>query len=355
VEVPFSFDVNGERYDLEAQAAFRSTDTIRTVLGAGARRDRGDSVALFGAGSPVVEDTWRAFGSAEWRPVPSTVINGGLMIEKISSAETYSSPRLAANYHVDENNTVRAAWSMARRLPTLFEQYGNEAITNPGLPLPLEYFVRSEGGLRPETIRSSELGYLWRHPEWDTTLDIRAFHDRILDAIVEVIVPTPDLYDGIAYSWRNGNDITVRGAEFELGSRLGRNDRIAISYSRMRVSAGAELANLSPSQQHQERSVPDYTGSLFLMHRFDEQWDLGITASWVGKMKWMAGSYWLGGGGVVSSHRRIDLRLARRLKYAAGDGELALVVQNAGKRYQDFVPAQYFDRRIFLTLETRFH
>lgn len=352
--LPFNFDVTGQRYDLEMQGSFRPADTVRTVLGVGARRDHGESVSLFGAGSPVVEDTSRAFASSEWRPWSAMVVNAGIMVEKIVSGKTYSSPRLAANFHVDENNTVRAAWSKARRMPTLFEQYGDEAITYPGLPLPVEYFVRSEGGLRPETMNSSELGYLWRLPEWDTTLDVRAFHDRISDSIVEVIVPVADLYDGIAYSWRNGSDITVRGAEFELNSRFGRNDRIALSYSRMRASAGAESPDWAPSQQQRTQSVPAYSGSLFLMHRFDEQWDMGVTVSWVAKMKWMAGSYWLGGSGTVPSHRRIDLRLARRLMFAGGSGELALVVQNAGKRYPDFVPAQYFDRRVFLTLEMRF-
>jgi iron complex outermembrane receptor protein len=48
---------------------------------------------------------------------------------------------------------------------------------------------------------------------------------------------------------------------------------------------------------------------------------------------------------------RIDLRLAKQLRFGNKRGEIAFVVQNLGPAYQDFLPEFYFRRQAFVMLK----
>ncbi|MDH5205011.1 MAG: hypothetical protein OEW36_05065, partial [Hylemonella sp.] len=71
--------------------------------------------------------------------------------------------------------------------------------------------------------------------------------------------------------------------------------------------------------------------------------------SQIERLGFPAGS--LNGGELESPQvRRLDLRVAKRLRLGAYQGELSFVVQNLGPAYPDFIAGFHFRRQAYLML-----
>jgi len=346
VQLPVSYNGTANRDDLEIQHTLNPWSDWRFVWGAGAREDRVESLPYFSTTATVNSHSSRLFANAEWRINPNLIANAGAMLERTDFTATDLSPRLAINYHLSNDDTLRAVWSKARRIPSLFEQYGHFSFSYQGIVL--EQVYNNQGGLRPESMNSAEIGYLGRFPRTDTTVDIRVYRDKISDLISPVIIPASDLYDGLAVSFRNEGEVNVDGVDMELTYQPNRDNRVTLTYARMHATASTVSSAAVISQQQLEDSVPQYSGSLLAMHRFGSNWSGSAGIYYVSKM------LWLDSNTAVPSYQRLDLRVARRLQISAARGEVALTVQNTGKRYEDFYSEQFFERRVFVSLSLDF-
>ena len=346
VQLPVSYDGTANRNDVEIQHTFSLSADWRFVWGAGAREDRVVSMPYFSTTDPVNSHSARLFGNTEWRIHPLLVANAGAMLERTDFTGTDLSPRLAINYHISSDDTLRAVWSKARRIPSLFEQYGDFSFSYQGIVL--EQVYKSQANLQPETMTSSEMGYLGRFPSTDMTLDVRVYHDKISNLISPFVVPATDLYDGLALGFRNQGNVTVNGIDMELTYRPNHDNRISLTYARMHGTADSVSSDAVISQQEIVDSVPQYSGSLLIMHRFGANWFGSVGYYRIGKM------LWLDSRTAVDAYQRLDLRIARRLQINTARGEVAWVIQNAGKRYQDFYSDQFFERRIFVSFALDF-
>lgn len=269
------------------------------------------------------------------------------MLERTDFTGTDLSPRLALNHHLTADDTARIVWSQAQRIPSFFEELGDQRFYYQNILL--NQHQDSRGGLRPETMRSIEVGYLGQRPAWKTTLDVRIYRDRITDFITEVVVPATDLLNNEAFSYRNEGEVIVQGTDMALTYRPAHNSRIVLNYARMRAFGDEVGADATGNQKQRLNSVPNYSGSLLAMHRFPGAWYGSLGYYWVGSM------LWLSNGDAVGPTKRLDLRVAHRLRFGDTRSEVALVVQNAGdRRYEEFSHNQYFARRVFLTLGVDF-
>jgi len=340
VQLPVDFDGISTRYDVELQHTLSHWEHLRLVWGAGSRYDKVESNAYFVNEGSAKTQSSRLFGNIEWRANESIIINAGGMWEDSDFSGTDFSPRLALNYAVSPKQTLRTVWSKAKRIPSLFEEKGNYRFATENFIF--DQTFASQGGLDAETITSYEIGYFGQYPKINTTLDFRIYRDHIEDLIgIETIIAA-DLFDNLAGSYRNEGEITIDGIDFEARYRPTRKTQLAITYAFMDASATTISDDLLATKQLREDSVPEYSGSLFLMHQFKGDWEASTGFYWVDSMRWLDSS------DTADSYQRLDLRIAKKLRLYSKRGTIALTIQNIGEDYADY-NNRFFERRTFIS------
>jgi iron complex outermembrane receptor protein len=83
----------------------------------------------FGAGSLSLHQ-WRAFGTLEWRPHEQWLLQASGMHESHSYTGSAFSPRLAANFHLTPDHTLRAGASKSQRAPNFYELRADTRLFN---------------------------------------------------------------------------------------------------------------------------------------------------------------------------------------------------------------------------------
>ena len=366
------------RYDLEMQQTLTSFDSARIVWGFGYRRDSVEGLWIFHQDETITRDQSRVFGNIEWHLTPKLVTNIGAMWEKFERKDPLVSPRLALNYHVNGNNTLRAGASRAYRMPTLYEDYVNLVIFLEG---PLNDFntrVIATENLEPQKIDSYEIGYFGNFPNSGLSLDLRLFYeklDNIIDGYRNFDLANPDrgLTDPIALlvldrlndafhkgaiTYSNQSEARIKGFEANLHYTPTSADLIFLGYSYMDTE-GTHLLSVSDGEAHYSdvvsENVPDHTFSILGSHRFEN----GIQIS--SAYYFMDDMNWTGDGDEVPSYSRWDIRFAKRFDFTGLDGEVALYLQNVGEKNTDFYEDEdtgqinIWDRRAFLQAKVRFN
>ena len=208
-----------ERLDFEIQDTRRWDEQWRTLLGLSVRRDQVLSATYFDG--IVNNDTYRLFGTLEYRPWYWLVLNAGGSYETEDNNGASFSPRLASNFLLTPNQSLRLVYSQAVRSPDLLEQNAEYSIRMTGMDSNYlgvrsgRYYMNQWPGsrsLQQEHIISHEAGYYGRFFEPDIEIDVKVYHDRLYDLIS----------DSIALSTlRIASDtrMEVEGAEMQLGWR----------------------------------------------------------------------------------------------------------------------------------------
>ena len=108
------------------------------------------------------------------------LVNVGAMLENNDLTGTDVAPQVSVNYRVAPDHVIRVGVSKALRTPTLFEErLPSSIIIGP----PPGTIVITQGGLQPESIVSSEIGYLGAWPQWRATLEVKAFYETLRNLI----------------------------------------------------------------------------------------------------------------------------------------------------------------------------
>lgn len=179
-----------QRYDVEWQDTVTWTDSLRTVSGASFRRDQADSQAFFGGKN--FNDTWRLFFNGEWRINSRLITNIGAMYEHEDANEDAVSPRVALNWLLTPQQSIRLVYSEAVRSPDMLEQEPDHSITISNASsnyLGLSdatYFLHQQEdnrGLKHERISSSEVGYYGLFPDLNLELDVKLYQDHMSQLI----------------------------------------------------------------------------------------------------------------------------------------------------------------------------
>lgn len=289
------------RYDLELQDTLSLSDRLRLVSGVNYRYDRAVSETYLGG--RINNEVWRLFGHLEWRMSEHWLLQGGAMLESDQLSGSSLSPRLAANYLITPRHGLRAVYSEAVRSPDMFEDNADWSyrLQSPSPPLQNDrYFARAQGSgtLDREIMRSRELGYNGQFETPDLNVDIKLFHDEITRMISEPL----RLVD---FTPSNGNRISFDGAETQLDWRLGRQDRLRLTYAYIEFDASHRL---------DQRLTPRHSGSAGWLRDWGRGWSSALF-------------YY--GADQLNEYRfeRVDLRVAKRLALGRADLELSGVLQ----------------------------
>lgn len=292
------------RFDLEVQDTLSLTENLRLLSGLNYRYDRADSQTYFNGS--LTDQTWRVFGQLEWRADEHWIVQGGAMFENTRLAGNSLTPRMAVNYLITPRHGLRAVYSEAVRSPDMFEDNVNWSYRVNNLnPTAFgqqhaEYFVktRGPGDLDQERMRSRELGYNGYFSDLDLSLDVKLFHDEITGMISEPLRNNQ-------YIASNANKARFTGSEAQLDWRTSRRDRLRLTYAY--VDAWA-------SNPADRRMSARNSGSAGWMRDWGNDWSSALF-------------YY--GDDALNEYRyeRLDLRLAKRLRWQGTRLELAALWQ----------------------------
>ncbi len=336
-------DLNSERYDLELQHSLRLSDHLRLVWGAGARHDSAWSLARFEDNDKVERSQVRAFGNAEWYALDSFVINLGLMAESYEDYQPYYSPRVAFNFHVDDQQTLRLSYSKAIRMPTLVE---NNSLMRARFQNETTYDViyRGAGRLKPEEIESVELGYVGNIPSLGLTLDAKLYRDKIRDFIgqpriglcLDEAICSIEASEAGAWTFTNVGDAITSGYELGISAKPSDKSLLRISYAFAKASGKFIRVFNNPGAERPYAFtdfislIPRNTISILLAHQFPHGFDGSII------YYRLDGFEWFGDGEEVPSYDKIDAKLSYTANYFGAEGKVSLMLKNIGADYTDF-------------------
>jgi outer membrane receptor protein involved in Fe transport len=151
---------------------------------------------------------------------PELLLNLGIRAERVGvtaadkgDARYVSySPRVSLVARLANEHTLRLAAASAYRTPALAE-ISNAITSSPistgiaGAPPP--YTTWGNFGLRPEQVRSAELGYRGRPSRW-LRLDATLYAQQLLDPVQIVRQQLPIAYENGARQWQSGTEIGVK-------------------------------------------------------------------------------------------------------------------------------------------------
>jgi iron complex outermembrane receptor protein len=339
-----SGSIKTERNEIEFQHTFHTSEANRLVYGAGYRKD------MVGVSSSDANPSnqppysyissfnfteYRVFANDEWRLIPKMLINAGGMLENDAMGFRTFSPRASLNYHFTPQQTLRIATSVAHRTPSLGEQNSNQAdlyqigyLYQPGPNI-------TSAGLTPEKIVSREIGYLGEFKEWNTSLDLRIFDDRMSNMIYP-----------ISSFFQNGMTAEYDGIEASVKHSFSELSDLAFNYTHETVESNSDSLPGNPGSL--SSSLPKNIVSLLYSQRLPNNASFSAAYYFQTSMQ----GFDRGTTDFQPTHRRIDMRFAQPFKGSNGlKGEVSAVVQNLFQTdYTEYIATALNNRRAFVTL-----
>lgn len=341
ISAPIDFGGRALRQNLEVQRTDVWSRDLRTVFGVEVLREEVRAPFLFSSDASISNHQLRAFGGIEWRPGADWIINTGGLAERHSMAGSTFAPRLAVNYHLHPEHTLRAVTTQSFRTPSIYMFRGLASLqaTSKLLAAPFTVLSRAAlpyaaatGKVKPESVIANEIGYLGELHRFGLKIDVRGFTERInkriwITAQDAVNFPGPDLH----------------GVEYQLDWSPADGTRVVFGEAQLREEAGrAGVSNI----EHVE--APHRTGSLALYQKLPHGFDLSLITHYATAYQWAGSSQ------VLDGTRQLDARLAYAFRAGATRGEAAVVVQSLGGSHMEYLRTQSFGRRAFATLRLDF-
>ncbi len=329
------FIVNGDadilqtRTSLELQANNRLNAVLRAAWGAEIREETLKSPLYINSRQTLHGVLSRAYANLEWRARSDLLLQGGAMIENHYFTGTHISPRVAVNYELIPDHTLRFNLSQAYRTPTFFEQRGNYVYyTTTGVPL-TTLTVPANNDLAPERVLSREIAYIGQYKPWQMQWDIKLFRDQIDDYLST---------QGNPAQFRNVGGFRVQGADAHLSWQPVRALRLSAQYARVFIEAENTV------DRDLRESAPRNNFSLLASYDFSHGWQTSVGVYRSGRMKWLSD------GDITQAYTRWDARVARRWKWQGHEVEAAVVGQNLGADYEEFRVENRFSQRVYGSL-----
>ncbi len=352
---PATQSVKSGRDEIELQHTVPFSVTNRLVYGAAWRQDkinaRGYAQAFALIRMPTSysysssTDEYRLFAHDEWRITPNLLLNAGGMWERDSFGNKNTSPRVALNFHLTPQHTLRTGVSVAYRTPAIGEtrlyplQIG--ALFVPGS-------IVSSPGLTPERLLSREIGYLGEFPDLSTSVDLRLFSDQVSNGIYASTIQP--LINGMS-AYYQGMEATLKH-EFNEKSELTLNLTHELANCDIAALKKAGLTTTTPASPWiadvLSGSIPRNNASLLYTQRLSH--DISFSSAFYYQDSLQP--YDRGSLDYQPIQRRMDVRIAKGLNFGGGiNGEMALVVQNLlNKKSTEYVAQNVYNRRSFATL-----
>lgn len=319
-----------DRLEVEFQNQIKASNDLRLIWGGSTRTDKAAGLTWLGSNDYVKNHIKRLFLNAEYQFNPDTLVNAGVMYEKNNTAGSDQLPRLSLNHQFDSNNSLRITVSKATRAPVIFEEdpyYGG--------------IIGGAVDLKPETITSYEVGYLVSNINKSIAADIKYFYDDIDDLIQYK-------FNGSVYEYNNFDHASIHGLETSITLRPSRDTRVIANYSHTSITSTANT-----NESHYSVAFPKHLFSLLLIQQFSDDYkgSLGFYQRTATKPLARKALDPL----QLDPYRRMDFRLAKKLKFGGIDSELSLTIQNAFDEVPYARLMNYPKRQAYLSWQAQFN
>jgi iron complex outermembrane recepter protein len=308
------------RHDLEIENVFQFDEYTRLMIGANLRLDQGESETY--VDGEVDNVSQRIFSNLEIHLLDPVYVNLGGYWERDQLNGRYFSPRGALIYQFLPSQSLRFVYSEALRTMDIYEKhadihvraenlagiYGADPQAALGWDSPEFFATQSSGGtLKPERIRSREIGYFARFGtlEWD----LRLFQESLSDLVSGPLNPQ---------SFRPDNDarVDIQGAEAQLAWRP--HPRHLLRLTGARIDTEVEHPLRSSVRIEQALAAETLTSALW---RFD------LSERWMLASNWYRADNWKDRRHAVV-YERVDFQVSRRVRAPRGSFEVNAVVQH---------------------------
>ncbi len=322
-------DIEESRLEFELQDTILFNPDLKLVSGLGYRKDTYRSETFFNGRGNNYQS--RLFGNLEYTPFRWLTLNTGGNWERTTTTdEGYFSPRVAANFILSNNHTLRFVYSEAVRTPDAFEQnpdwsYRPRNVAPPFESLEGQRFLVADlvdpatstlgKKLEEERITSREISYFGQYflDSSILSLEVRYFNDQLRDMISGVINEE---------DWTIDNNVALDQEGFEVETSLdfpGTKLRISYAY----LDQDGRYTGENDRDAGDKRYAVALLGRLSVRHSGSFAWiqDLpfGMTSS---------AAFYFADEFRRSHFERADFRLARRVFAEGYSYELALTMQH---------------------------
>lgn len=346
--VAIDYGTRSLRDDLEFEHLLHPHSDLRLSWGAGLREDRVTSAQMFNTDDNITVRHARLFANTEWQANPRWTFNAGAMLEKTNDTGPRLSPRVAVNYHVLPDTTLRAAVSRAYRNLTPFERQADLRFYESSTGKLVRQSFQPSPGLRPERVTTREIGL--RQEWWGgrSNIDLRLFDERIEDMLRRDTATTNAtgpilsgaLWKGDSPRYYNGGYAKIRGAELTALYRPTHDTWIGGHYASLDINSNDEFA---------DRTAPNEQFSVFAATELFPGWHMSVSHHFVGSMQWYTQEKYR-----LKPYRQTHLRLARRFAAAGVRGELAIGVERFTDDIADYLPTLTRPTQAYATLRLEY-
>ena len=322
-------DTEESRLEFELQDTILFNPDLKLVSGLGYRKDTYRSETFFNGRGDNYQS--RVFGNLEYSPFGWLTLNSGGNWERTTTTdEGYFSPRLAANFILANNHTLRFVYSRAVRTPDAFEQNPDWSYRPRDVAPPFEdaegqrFLVEnlvdpttSTFGetLEEERITSREISYFGQYylDASILSLEVRYFNDQLRDMISGIINEE---------EWTIDNNVALDQEGFEVEATLdfpGTKLRISYAY----LDQDGRYTGENDRDAGDRRYAVELLGRLSVRHSGSVAWiqelPFDLTSS---------AAFYFADEFRRSQFERADFRLARQIFASGYSYELALTMQH---------------------------
>ncbi|KPQ01611.1 TonB-dependent siderophore receptor [Marinobacter sp. HL-58] len=330
---PFLADLNEDteesRLEFELQDTILFNPDLKLVSGLGYRKDTYRSETFFNGRGNNYQS--RVFGNLEYSPFRWLTLNSGANWERTTTTdEGYFSPRLAANFILSNNHTLRFVYSRAVRTPDAFEQNPNWSYRPRDVAPPYEFLegerflveslvnqTTSTFGkdLEEERITSREISYFGQYYLDSSifSMEVRYFNDQLRDMISGIINEE---------EWTIDNNVALDQEGFEVEASLdfpGTQLRLGYAY----LDQDGRYTGANDRDAGDKRYAVELLGRLSVRHSGSFTWiqDLPFDLT-------SSAAFYFADEFRRAHFERADFRLARRVHATGYSYELALTMQH---------------------------
>lgn len=307
--IPIDESITNNRKNIELSYSIHS-EIFNLTFGALYRKDNSISPQfLYNVNKDI--KTKQLFVNAELYLNKDNVLNLDVLHDHNSTGGKTTSPRIALNHHINNNNTARISYAESTRSPFVLEEYTNYVVFIPDFASDISIWS-DLSDLKPERIRSLDIGYISALNNKATQVDLRIYKNWLTDII------TLDTSIGTG-GFLQGDEFSVMGFEATLSHKF-KNTKAILNYANSKIKAD----NVQhATKSYYETGGPKNIVSLLVNHNFES------------KVSGSLGYYYTGSYQQLccevhqqEPRKRLDLTLTKSFKWSGYNSKIKFVLQN---------------------------
>jgi len=341
--LPINQNYKSHRHDLELQINNNLSPDIHLAYGGSIRKDTIKTPTFLGKFSPVDIDIYRAFIHGYWNINKHFFANAGLMVENTDISNTNVLPLASLHYRLTDRDTIRLSATRGSRLPVAFEEYADTRISIPGTSIFDQIFFENSD-LNSETIDTINIGLIGKQPEAGLSYDVSYSHHKLRHLLTFDSTNFADTFDGRAIFFDDQGEVDIDNVEFSIGYSPWRHTRFDAAYA----YTEAREKNIVINSETVDKATPRHNFSLLVRHKINSWYKFSAAYYYIDRARYIDNQI------IRPATDRLDIRLARKLKFSNIKGELALVGQDLLNNYQGIYINNKMDRRFYASLKLDF-